>query len=276
MDEKQQKIDEFYLRKEQVQPVTKDNSLIQSIAQRRFELSVMEQKAICYILSKLNPLEENPDEERIVSFEINHFCKVCGIKYESGGNYQNVKNALDKLATNGFWINTPEKTKLFFQWIATPEIYPGSGVISVTIPSKIMPYLCKMSGNFTTFQLFNVLTLKSAYSIMLYELFKSWAYQGTFTVDLSALREYLGIKDDKYTEFKAFRRGVLERSIKEIESYTDIRVTFRAIRSGRSFSKIEFTVSELKGVAEAEAMRRALAEINGVKYKPGQMHLFED
>ena len=92
---------------------------------------------------------------------------------------------------------------------------------------------------------------------------------------MSALKQYLSLSEEKYQDYRDFRRVVLERSIKEIEKYTDIRVSFRAIRSGRSYNKIEFTVKVLEELERAEANRRALAEINGVKYSRGQIHLFE-
>lgn len=255
--------------------VVKDNVLIQGLVKRRYELSVTEQKALCFILSKIPSGEINHQKEGEITFDIRHFCEVCGISSTGGESYNRVKSALERLSNNGFWIETPENTKLYFQWIVTPEIIPDSGIVNITIPSKIMPYVSKLSEKFTSYQLFNILALKSTYSITLYELFRSWLYKGTFIIDISALREYLGIGAEKYSAFKEFKRAVLDKAIKEIEAYTDIRVEYRLIRQGRKYNSIEFTVSIVDSFEGAEAYRRAMAEINGIKHDRGQINIFE-
>ena len=68
---------------------------------------------------------------------------------------------------------------------------------------------------------------------------------------------------------------MIERSITEIEKYTDLRVTFEPIRKGRYYVAMEFYIRVTEGAENWESYRRAMAEINGVKYIPGQLHLFE-
>ena len=275
MTEKQLEKSEYDIRIERTYSVFKDNRLIQNVTRRKHQMTVMEQKVLCYILSKIKPARNVTSEPQyIIQFEIRNFCKVCGLDYDNGNNYRSVKTALDKLAENSFWIDYGEG-EFRFQWIATPDIQRGKGMIEVEIPKKVMPYLYELSEKFTSYQLYNILGLKSAYSIMLYEFFKSYAYRKRITVNIEELRKYLGIEENKYKEYKQFRRGVLERSIKEIEEYTDVRATFRPIRRGRYYSDIEFTITVVSGEESWEAYRRVMAEINGINYSPGQIHLFE-
>jgi plasmid replication initiation protein len=268
--------EEMELRHAQMATVKKDNRLIQKIKRRQYEMTVQEQKVLCYILSIINERDrEDPDNtDYVYTFNTRHFCKVCGIYYDSGSNYRNVKAALDSIASNAFWLDYGEG-EIRFQWIAAPDIKKDSGIIEIEIPKKIMPYLRGLTTNYTSYQLYNILALRSSYSVMLYELFKSWVYSGSFRVEVSALREYLGIKDDKYKEYRSFRRAVLERSVKEIEEVTDLRVSYTGIRIGRFCKEIEFTVTTVEGLEGAEASRRAMAMINGVKYSKNQRHLFE-
>lgn len=256
-------------------PVVKDNKLIQNVTRRKHELSVLEQKVLCYILSKIKPAETiDSVPEYTYQFNIREFCRVCGIDYDNGKNYKNVKAALDKLADNSFWLDYGEG-EFRFQWIVTPDIRKGRGLIEIEIPKKVMPYLYNLSEKFTTYQLYNILALKSSYSIMLYELFKSYAWKKSVVISIEDLRRYLGINDEKYKEYKSFRRAVIERSIIEIEKYTDLRVTFEPVRKGRYYVAMEFHIRVTEGTENWESYRRAMAEINGLKYIPGQMHLFE-
>ena len=76
-------------------------------------------------------------------------------------------------------------------------------------------------------------------------------------------------------EYKAFRRGVLERCIKEIERKTDLRIKFRPIRQGRFYNRIEFEINEVDEEVAAEIERRTLSELNGINYRPGQLSIFD-
>ncbi len=254
--------------------VVKDNKLIQSVTRRKYELTVSEQKVLAYILSRIKP-SVGSDPQYVIRFEIKQFCKVCGIDYENGKNYRNIKNALDRLAENSFWLDYGEG-EFRFQWIVTPDIQRGSGLVEVEIPRKTMPYLWNLSEKFTSYQLYNILALKSSYSIALYELFKSYAHKKTITVTIDELRRYLGIDPEKYKEFKTFRRSVLDRCIHEIETYTDIRVTVTPIRKGRFYQFLQFDIKVLTGIQGWESYNRTMAEINGVSYMPGQIHLFDE
>ena len=119
--------------------VVKDNKLIQNVTRRKYELTVLVQKVLCFILSKIKPAENITSvPEYTYQFNIRDFCRVCGIDYDNGKNYKNVKAALDKLADNSFWLDYGEG-EFRFQWIVTPDIRRGQGIIEVEIPKKVMP-----------------------------------------------------------------------------------------------------------------------------------------
>lgn len=258
--------------------IWKDNRVIQNITRRKFELTVTEQKVLCYILSKIKPVTDLVEEDNYtIRFEIRQFCKVAGITYDSGGNYSNVKHALDRLSDYKFWLDYGEG-ELQFRWITTPDIQRNSGTIEVDIPKKVMPYLRNLSERFTKYNLYNILILKSSYAIMLYELFKSHAWKKKTTIAIDDLRTYLGIGKDKYgkekyKDYKTFRRAVLDRSIKEIEDHTDIVVSYKPIRSGRFYVAIEFEIDELTGEEAVIAARRTRALLDG--QIPGQMSIYD-
>lgn len=274
-ERKKQVLEEFELRRKRLYPVVKDNKLIQNVTRRKYELTVLEQKILCFILSLIKPAENITSvPEYSYQFNIRDFCRVCGIDYDNGKNYKNIKAALDQLAGNSFWLDYGEG-EFRFQWIVTPDIKKGKGVIEVEIPKKVMPYLFNLSERFTSYELYNILALKSSYSIMLYELFKSYAFRKTVVISIEELRQYLGLSEDKYKQYKEFRRALLDRSIKEIEEYTDIKVTYTPMRTGRNYTHLEFHITKKEADEHWESHRRAMAELSGIKYIPGQIHLFE-
>ena len=53
---------------------------------------------------------------------------------------------------------------------------------------------------------------------------------------------------DKYPLFKEMKRNVIDCSIKEINKYCDITITYKTVKKGRSIDKIIFYIVEKKGV----------------------------
>lgn len=268
--------EEVQIRHARENKVVKDNRLINNVSRRKYELTVLEQKTLAYIISKIKPEEVSdlPTCYR-VHFEIQDFCKVTGIDETNGNNYRHIKKALENIADKGFWLEH-EGGELYFQWIITPDIFKNKGAIEVDIAPKIIPYLVALRERFVEYELWQVLGLKGKYSIPIFELCKSNAYRKRFNVLLSELRKYLGIEEDKYKEYKEFKRNILTPAITEINNYTSIDLAIEGIRTGRKYTHIEFSVSIKDGWEGAEAYRRVTAEINGIKHDiPGQTHLFE-
>jgi plasmid replication initiation protein len=246
--------------------LVKDNKLIQSVAHRKYELSVLEQKVWGFILSTIKPPENSANQPMYrYDFDIRTFCKVCGIEVDSGKNYQNVKNALQKLADNSFWIEEGD-TELLFQWITTPRITKKSGIVTVKISDDVMPYLYNLKQRFTSYEFYQILALKGSNSIALYELFKSYSFQEKKVLSIDEIKKYLSI-GDKYKEYKAFRRKIIEPAIEEINEFTDLNVSWEPIKEGRCCVAIEFSITAKKQKECSQAYLRTMLELDERKSK---------
>ena len=257
--------------------VIKDNRIIQEINRRKYELTTREQKIVGYLLSLIERGDEHKKPPHIYTFDISTFCDICGIDKNSGSNLQAIKATLKELHDHGFYIRTPRGGELLFSWVSELEILPGEGSIEIEIPTKSFSYLAGLTEKFTEYELWQVLPLKSAYSIALFELLKSYSYKRhPLTVSLEQLRAYLGIPEDKYKDFRNFQRKVLDVAKKEINGSTDITIDWRGIRNGgRSYTHIEFTIETKSNLEVVEVYRRSKALINGIKHQTGQLNIFE-
>lgn len=254
--------------------VVKDNRLIQKVTRRKYELTAQEQKIIGFIISLIKPPKDATEKPQYrYTFDVRTFCKVCGLNYDSGKNYADVKAALQKIADNGFWIDEGD-SELYFQWIVSPRIYKKTGKVSVRITEEVMPYLWNLRERFVAYELYQTLAMKSTYSIELFELLKSYAFRKKITVSIDDLRKYFGL-GDKYKAYRDFKRRVVDPAVKEINEYTDLFVSYDPVRRGNPFAALTFTI-EKKGSWEGlESYRRAMAEMNGLRHSPGQVNLFE-
>lgn len=252
--------EKFQIAKAREHLVVKDNRLIQDVRRRKYELSALEQKALCFIISLIRPPKNGSEPEHFIEFDIRMFSKVCGIAIDSGKNYENIKLALRKLAQNTFWIREGND-ELLFQWIVTPRIKRQSGRVVIRFSPDVLPYLYSLQEKFTKYELYQILALKSSYSIILYELFKSYSFKKEFTVTIDDLKHYLSL-DGKYQEYKALRRKVIEPVIIEINEFTDVGIEWEPHRIGRKYESITFKIHKKKSMEGFQAYQRTMSVLD--------------
>lgn len=229
--------------------VVKGNELIQ---QNRFELSLPEQKTIAFICSMIKPIDSAARTKDIpfqleYNFNIRDYCKVCGIDYDAGKNYTNVKATLKKLSDRSMWItfdSNPDE-EILCRWFSKVRTNKKSGIAHVKLDEDIVPYLFDLGQKFTQYQLFNILAMKSAFSVRIYELMKSYAFQKNKIFEIDELKHLLMVSDVKsYKDFSLFRAKVLEKAQEEINELTDLNISFESITKGRKVVKIKFLIEQ--------------------------------
>jgi len=227
--------------------VVKGNELIQ---QNRYRLSLPEQKTIAFICSMIKPISalDRVNEvpfQLVYEFNIRDYCKVCGLDYNNGKNYADVKATLKKLSDRSMWLNDGNG-EVLVRWLAKVRTNKKSGKALVELDRDLVPYLFDLGKKFTQYNLYNILPMKSAFSVRIYELMKSYSYQKTKTYSLDELKHLLMIENIKsYNRFPDFRRKVLEKAQEEINNLSDINIFFEPIKIGRKVEKIKFKI-ELK------------------------------
>ena len=233
----------FELEKKKGYLVVKGNDLIQK---NRFELSLTEQKTVAYVCSMIQPMQTEESGFKLeYEFKIREYCKICGIDYDNGKNYQDVKATLKKLRDRSMWMTLPDGSETTVSWLDRVTTNKRSGLAHIRIDDRLIPYLFDLKQQFTQYQLYNVLGMKSAFSVRIYELMKSYSFRHTMEIDLNELKKLLMVEDVKsYNRFPDFRRFVLEKAQSEINELTDIDMTFEPIKTGRKVTSIKFTIDE--------------------------------
>lgn len=248
--------------------VVKSNELIQK---SRFELSLVEQKSIAFICSMIKPIEAVDRANGVpfqleYEFNIRDYCKVCGIDYNSGKNYAEVKATLKKLRDRSMWLTMPDGSESLVGWLAKVRTNKQSGIAHIKLDEDLVPYLFDLQERFTQYGIYNILGMKSAFSVRLYELLNSYLISNvTFhTFDLDKLKRLLMVEDVKsYENFKDFRRKVLEIAEREINELTDINVSFEPIKKGRKVVQIKFRISKKERFEKLQAYYTAYDKLDG-------------
>lgn len=261
-------LDQIEIDKAREQLVVKSNDVIQK---NRYSLNTVEQKIVIYLISKIKP-----DDKELAwyDFEVREFCKVCGIDYDNGKNYQDIKKVIENLHAKHFWVEMDDGGESLCSWVNKARIYKGSGKIRIRLDEDLQQYLLGLSANFTQYQLLSILPMKSQYSARIYELLKSYAWIGGQTFDIDDLKRRLMCEN--YINFKDFKRRVLDIAVKEINDFTDIEVSWEPMKKGKKVIAVRFDIKPRDGWEKAFADARAVEQLAGIhESMPGQINVYD-
>lgn len=237
---------EIELRHSKNQLVYKSNTIIQK---SRYELSLPEQRAICYICSLIKPRNSLDKFNQVpfqleYDFKLNEYAKICGIPTD-GRFYLDTKELLKGLVKKVMWLTLPDGTETTVNWISKVWINKRSGKVRVRIDEDMAPYLFDLQEKFTAYGLYNVLRMKSQYSIRLFELLKSYANMLQKSFEVEELKKILMVDTVKsYKDYGMFRQKVLEPALTEINELTELNVMMQPETKGRKVVKVKFVISK--------------------------------
>lgn len=228
--------------------VSKSNTIVQK---SRYELSVPEQRAIAYICSMIKPVDAldrakgNPFQLEY-EFDILEYAKTCDISADNGRIYEETKALLKSLITKVMWLTLEDGTETTVNWINKVWTNKRSGKARIRLDEDITPYLFDLQEKFTSYGLYNILKMKSQYSIRLFEILKSYEWQKSKTFDVDELKRLLMVEKNKsYENFAEFKRRVLIPALDEINEYTDLEVSMYNITKGRKIVKVKFDIVDV-------------------------------
>lgn len=153
------------------------------------------------------------------------------------------------------------------QWITsnTHSINNDGKFVKVKFSEEVRPHLYDLAGNFTRFNFKYLARLNTQFSIRLYQ----WLIQeklmnrskknGTINVeiDIDLMKKRSGI-EDKYSDYRNFRRRVIEPAINQINEKTNISVTFKPIKKGHTVKAMSFTYIDEEAPIEHKPIRPKL------------------
>lgn len=139
-------------------------------------------------------------------------------------------------------------------WYHSFWYYPKEGVFEFKLDPDVVELVLSLKTDFTRFKLENVYQFNSASSWKLYENLKQWATTGRWTVPLDDFRIRMNIVD-KYPRWNSLRERVVEPAVKEINEYSDIKVSYVKQTRMRSVIGISFFI-QTKEEAQREDERR--------------------
>jgi len=128
-------------------------------------------------------------------------------------------------------------TKVWVNWFSQMEC--KNGFIQYCFTPALKPYLLELKGNYTLYELKNIIPLKSSYSIQIFELLKQLEKYVFRKIILEDFKEILNIpKSYKTNDIKR----LIERSQKELKEKSKFYFEPHYKKKGRKITHINFEV----------------------------------
>ena len=196
---------------------------------RQNNMTLQQLRFFSIYLSKINARNLST---RVVRFPLSDFQKIMGI---GRMNIQHFKNAVDSLLLNV--IHIPKASggmdafTLFKQCTLDRDEY-GEWYVEIDANDKALPLMFDFKSHYFTYQLWNALQLKSANQIRMYELLKQYEHIGMREIEISELKELLGIAPNEYPRWDNFKIRILDSCQKALAENTDICFTYERGKVG--------------------------------------------
>ncbi|WP_281864873.1 replication initiation protein [Planomicrobium okeanokoites] len=216
--------------------VTQGNSLIE--ARQKKPLTVREQKLILVMVSMIEPTD---DDFKDYEISIRDFHRLLSL--EGREHYTEMKSMMENLLSKVVEIPTDDGW-LMTQWVVKARYIEGAGKLQLRFAAELKPYLLQLKNAFTSYKLNTILPLKSVYSIRLYELMKKWQQVQKWSCTVEELRGKLGAFNKSYDLYGNFKNRVLEPSVTDLNSQTDLLIEYNEVKKGRKVVQIEFIIKK--------------------------------
>ena len=245
--------------------IVKDNALITAshklgeIEQRLILLAILKAREYC------DSVEQLKGKELII--HANDYIQQFGVDKDAG--YKSLKKAVLGLfeAKWGYkFINNKGNAEVVYERFTQSAKYiENEATVKFMFADAIIPLLVELEKRFTTYEIEQVAQLSSSYAMRLYEFFMQHldkkTGKGWLDISLDDLRFRFGLLPTEYKRMCDFKRDVLELSLKQINTKTDLSATYTQRKQGRVIVGFRFDF-ERKTNAKPKKTKEKTANID--------------
>ena len=204
--------------------VVKHNSLINIKSDEAFTVS--QKKLVCHLIANIKPKE--------VDFSIKEVAlKDLGFVDDGMQNYTWFRKEFLQLLKMPFIIPNDGGWANWFSYLKYEK-----GIIKYSFDPRLKPFLLELKGNFTIYNLDNVLNLKTNYAITLFELLMKNIRIGKLKIEIEEFIKIMNLPNYPNGELKRY----LTRIQKEIIENTIVNFSFEFVKQGAKAKYILFKI----------------------------------
>ena len=225
--------------------IYKSNRLVEA----SFRLTLLEQQIVLFAIHRARESQTGYDPLAKCEIRVSDFASFYGIQ-DTSNLYRLLKDALNSLFQREVSFDyverdTDKHITFKTRWISGQMYSDGLGYLALYFTPHVVPYLTDLVSEFTRYDLKNIAQLSNVHAVRIYELAKQFETIKSRDIDLASFKRMLQL-DDKYSSFAELKRRVLEPAIKQINTHTDLRLSFDVARQHRAVSSIHFKIGKAR------------------------------
>jgi len=214
--------------------------VMQNNIQECFKSMNIDEKRMLILASPIARTTHATEKDRII-ITAEKFAIECGIKTHSA--YTQLEVASRNLLKRNFSYTNDRGKRVLSNWVIDCTYEDGG--IAIRFPEIVLLMLTEFDklNPYTKYKKDIVLSLKKDYSFDLYHLAKKHQTMGSFQISLDDLFQQLGLPES-YRRIGNLKDRVIKPSLDEITASTDIELTYKNVKQGRSVVGFKFIVRE--------------------------------
>ena len=223
--------------------VTQANPLAKSIQQ----MTLQEKRLLLLAISYIRQNDNDFVVYRIPTTHIKEYLEL-----STKDVYSQTKKVVEKLMGRIVTIENEKGNWLKFQWISYCRYYSkensetGEACLEIRFHDHLRPFLLQLKKHFGSIRLLQLAAMPSVNSIRVCEILFHFCNNFTrtdFYLTVDNLKTSLEITD-KYTNFKDFRRDILERAQRDCAEYSPLIFTWIEEKKGRKIIALRFKIQK--------------------------------
>lgn len=209
-------------------------------------LSLPEKRIVMLALSKLNKERTNMGQmptERMARIHASELADVGKISIDVA--YRELRDGQKKLydrsVTSCFDPITGTEKNGFFRWVTRMHYQDTEGWIEVVFNPDLLPYICELEKEFTSYRLSRAGAFRSVYTWRIFELLMQFKRTGVLKISVDDLHKTLETPAGHRKNFAQLRKKVIEPAIAEIKEKDGLNVQWQPIKKSRRVDTVKFT-----------------------------------
>lgn len=219
----------------------------------RQEFSVLEKQLFVLTLFEIKHLQgvNINISDRNSSLEVT--IKVTDLKET---NRTRIKESLEKITSRKIYFEKGSGRDFTFIVpfsYASYQIQEQSAYIILHVNGMCKHLFLELANGYTQADLNAILSLKSKYSIRMYELLSQYSKMINWTIEIDALQNLLGVDAKAYKNYTDFERQILKYSQKELYEHCSLYFEWKTARKeGKKIVALTFTIIHKEKLAKKE------------------------
>lgn len=215
----------------------------------RYKFDIWETRVFAYMLTLIHYSDTDFAEYKINVGDIISEFNLS----RAGSVYEEIKKASEKLLSKKVQIERISPSGAVeildtYLVVSTsrPKKEQKDNYIKLSFHPSLKPFLIELKERYLVYDIRNILSLTSIYSIRLYELLKQYQKIGSRHFSVVEIKSLLSIDPNEYVLYGHFKQRVLKKAQKDLLEHTDIYFTFEEETEKKKVFAITFRIFENK------------------------------